>query len=45
MVPGHVVGGFHIVRQDDEFRGPAVVIRAETDDVDLSRSGRDIAKK
>jgi hypothetical protein len=42
MVPGHVDGGFHIVRQDDELRGPAVIIRAETDDVDLSHSGRKI---
>jgi hypothetical protein len=45
MVPGHVDGGFHIVRQDDELRGPAVIIAAKCYDVDLSHSGRKIAGK
>jgi hypothetical protein len=35
----------HIVRQDDKLRRPAVVIAAETYDVDFSHSGRKIAEK
>jgi hypothetical protein len=44
-VPGHVDGGSHIVSQDDELRRPAVVMGAETYDVDLSHGGRKIAEK
>jgi hypothetical protein len=46
MLPSHVDGGAHVVRQDDELRGSVVVMAAETYDVDLSRhSGRKIARK
>lgn len=45
MLPSLANGGFHTVGEDDELRWPAVVIAAKTDDVHLSHSGRDIAKK
>jgi hypothetical protein len=34
-----------IVGQDDELRRPAVIVRAKAYDVDLSHSGRKIARK
>jgi hypothetical protein len=37
---GHVDGGFHVVRQDDELRRPAVIMAAKAHDVDLSHGGR-----
>jgi phage/plasmid primase-like uncharacterized protein len=37
--------GFHTVWQDDEFRRPAVVIRAKTYDVNLGHTGRKMARK
>jgi len=45
MFPSHLDGGFHTVGKDDELRWPAVVKAAETHDVDLSHSGRKIARK
>jgi hypothetical protein len=45
MLPSHLDGGSHIVSQDDELRRPAVVKGAKAYDVDLSHSGRKIAKK
>jgi hypothetical protein len=45
MFPSHVDGGSHTVRQDDELRRPAIVMGAEAHDVDLSHSGRKIARK
>jgi len=33
MFPGHVDGGFHIVRQNDELRQPIVVMATECDNV------------
>ena len=44
MLPSLVDGGFHVACQDDEFRRAAVVMGAETYDVDLGHSGRKIAK-
>jgi hypothetical protein len=44
MFPSHLDGGFHSVGQDDEFRGAAVVMGAKVHDVDLSHSGRKIAR-
>jgi hypothetical protein len=44
MFPSHLDSGSHIVCQDDELRRPAVIMGA-TYDVDLSHSGRKIAKK
>ena len=45
MLPSHLDGGFHIVRQDYKLRWPAVVIGAEAHDVDLSQSGRENSEK
>ena len=44
MLPCHLNALAPIVSQDDELRRPAVVMGAETHDVDLSHSGRKIAK-
>ena len=38
-------GSSHIVGQDDELRRPAVIMAAKCYDVDLSHSGRKIARK
>ena len=45
MFPGHRNGGAHIVCQDDKLRGTAVVMGAETHNVDLSHSGAQIIQK
>ena len=45
MFPRLVYGGFHTVGQDDKLGRPAVVMGAKTYDVDLSHSGRKIARK
>jgi hypothetical protein len=45
MFPCHVDGGFHIVCQDNKLRWSAVIVCAEANDVDLSHSGRKIARK
>jgi len=45
MLPGHVDCGFHIVGQNNELGRPAVIMGAKADDVDLSHSGRKIARK
>ena len=45
MFPSHVDGRFHVVGQDNKLRRSAVVKAAETHDVDLSHSGRKIARK
>jgi hypothetical protein len=45
MFPSHLDSGSHIVCQDDELRRPAVIMGAKAYDVDLSHSGRKIAKK
>jgi hypothetical protein len=42
MLPRH--GGFHTVCQDDELRWSADIMGAKAHDVDLSHSGRKIAK-
>jgi hypothetical protein len=44
VLPRHVDGGFHIVCQDDELRWSMIVMAAKTYDVDLSHSGRKIAR-
>ena len=44
MFPRHIDGGFHAIGQDDELGRPAVVMAAKAHDVDLSHSGRKIAK-
>ncbi len=45
MFPSHLDGGFHIVSQDNKLRRSAVVVGAETYDVDFSHNGRKIAGK
>ena len=45
VFPGHLDGGFHVVRQDYKLRPSPVIISAEAHDVDLSHSGRKIAEK
>jgi hypothetical protein len=45
MFPRLVDCGFHIVGQDDELRRPAGIMRAETYNINLSHSGRKIARK
>jgi hypothetical protein len=45
MLPSHLDGGFHVVCQNDELGWSAVTMGAKADDVHLSHSGRDIAKK
>jgi len=44
MFPSQLDGGSHIVGQDDELRWSAVIMGAKAHDVDLSHSGRKIAK-
>src|SRR5262245_17445317 len=44
MLPSHLDGGFHIVRQDDELGRP-VVVAAKSHDVDLSHGGREKSEK
>ena len=44
MFPSLAYGGFHTVGQDDELGRPAVVMAAKAYDVDLSHSGRKIAR-
>jgi hypothetical protein len=45
MFPSHLDGGFHIVSQDDELRWSTIVMGAKTYDINLSHSGRKIARK
>jgi hypothetical protein len=45
MFPSHLDGGFHIVGQHYKLRRSAVIVGAKTNDVDLSHSGRKIARK
>jgi hypothetical protein len=45
MFPSHLDGGFHTIGQDDELRRPAVIMGAKAYNVDLSHSGRKIARK
>ena len=45
MLPSLNDGGFHVVCQDDKLGWSAVIMGAKAHDVDLSHSGRDIAKK
>ena len=45
MFPRLIDGGSHFGRHDDELRRSALVMAAKTYDVDLSHSGRKIARK
>ena len=45
MLPSLVDSGFHIVCKNNELRRSAVVMGAKAHDVDLSHSGRKIARK
>jgi hypothetical protein len=45
MFPSLADGGTHIISQDDELGRSAVVKGAKAYDIDLSHSGRKIAKK